>query len=197
MKKVKGLLCLTALICLAQSTAVFASEATIPSHMAPGTVIHYDANKDMTVVKEGKENSKSLKGNYKASSDLPKVTANTTIVYDGLGGPIIKSSDSDLSTSSSIKAASGNSQQGNVSYYDIWAEGTASGTQASDGAAHRTIAFYTSVDVCNENDNYNNTYVRILDRGPYVSGRILDMSEESFSNIANLDDGTFYGALYW
>lgn len=202
MKKAKGLLCLTALICFAQSTAAFASEATIPSHMAPGTVIHYDANKDMTVVKEGKENSKSLKGNYKASSDLPKVQANTTIVYDGLGGPIVKSSDSNLisstsTTRSSINAASSHSQQGYVSYYDIWAESTASGTRASDGAAHRTIAFYTSVDVCNEEDNYNNTYVRILDRGPYVSGRILDMSEESFSNIADTDAGVFYGALYW
>ena len=91
MKKVKGLLCLIALLCLAQSTAVFANEATIPSHMAPGTVIHYDANKNMTVVKEGRENSKSREGNYKASSDLPKVKANTTVVYDALGGPIIKS----------------------------------------------------------------------------------------------------------
>lgn len=211
MKK-KSILSLVTLLCVASSVTAFATEK-IPSHMNPGTVIQYDSNKEMKVLKKGStstneksiENAQSIE-NDKGSNDIPEIKDGMTVIYDALGGPVVVgNSDSNIDKNSEsnqddngIEAYSSNQQQGYVSWYNIWGgSNTASGTRAANGAAHKTIAFYTKVTVCNEEDNYNSTVVQILDRGPYVSGRILDMSKESFSNIANTNDGTFYGALYW
>ena len=212
MKKIKGLLCMTTLICLgiAQSTTVFASESNskIPAYMAPGTVIQYDSNKEMKVLKEGNNDFKSSK-DYKPSSNLPEIKPDMTVIYDSLGGPIVsvKKSASDLKNTKvsneriTTDSDDSNSQQGEVSSFNIWDElkynGTASGQAAADGAAHQSLPLYTSVTVANEEDNYKSTDVRILDRGPYVKGRILDMAEEAFSDVAPLSKGIFYGALYW
>jgi rare lipoprotein A len=55
---------------------------------------------------------------------------------------------------------------------------TASGEQMSSGAmtaAHRTLPFGTKVTVVNR-DNGRSAVVRINDRGPYVHGRVIDLS---------------------
>ena len=55
---------------------------------------------------------------------------------------------------------------------------TASGRQASAGdfvAAHRTLPFGTRVRVENLS-NGRSTVVTIIDRGPFVRGRIIDVS---------------------
>jgi rare lipoprotein A len=55
---------------------------------------------------------------------------------------------------------------------------TASGKQMSSGAmtaAHRTLPFGTKVTVVNRN-NGRSAVVRINDRGPYVHGRVIDLS---------------------
>lgn len=205
MKKVKSILSLVTLLCVTSSVTAFASEK-IPSQMNPGTVIQYDSNKEIKVLKEGSTsiNEKSAK-NYKASNNLPEIKPGMTVVYDALGGPIVVG-NSVSDTNENLEYDQDNNdietysadQQGYVSWFDIWAESqTASGSRANNGAAHLKLPFYTNVTVCNEEDNYNSTVVKILDRGPYVSGRILDMSKQSFSKIADLDDGSFYGALYW
>lgn len=203
---------MSVLICMgaAQSIPAFASESSskIPAYMAPGTVIQYDSNKEMKVIEKG-DTSKNLKAkanNYKPSSNLPEIKPDMTVIYDALGGPIVsmKKSDSDLNTSKNEKIATlssgSNEEQGYISNFDIWKElrvnGTATGDAAADGAAHQTLPLYAEVGVYNEENNWKSTDVRILDRGPYVDGRILDMSEESFSKVANLDDGLFYGAIF-
>lgn len=216
MKKIKSMiLCFAAVSCIAQSVPVFAStnseSGKIPSYMAPGTVIQYDSNKEMKVLEEGNSDFKPSK-DYKSSSNLPEIKPNMVVIYDSLGGPIVsvKKSASDLNTKKNTKVANerittlsddDNSEQGEVSAFDIWKEkrdnGTASGDAAADGAAHQTLPLYTSVTVANEENNYKSTVVRILDRGPYIDGRILDMADEAFSNVADLDAGHFYGALYW
>jgi rare lipoprotein A len=55
-------------------------------------------------------------------------------------------------------------------------------------AAHKTLPFGSEVKVTNLNNGKSVT-VRINDRGPFVKGRIIDLSRAAFSQIANLDRG--------
>jgi rare lipoprotein A len=72
------------------------------------------------------------------------------------------------------------------------------GRQAADGslydmeqmtAAHRTLAFGTKVRV-ERLDTRAKTEVRITDRGPFVEGRIIDLSRAAAREIAMLGPGT-------
>jgi rare lipoprotein A len=55
-------------------------------------------------------------------------------------------------------------------------------------AAHRTLAFNTRVRVTNPS-NGKTVVVRINDRGPFVAGRCLDLSQAAFGSIASLGSG--------
>ena len=55
-------------------------------------------------------------------------------------------------------------------------------------AAHRTLPFGTEVIVKNLN-NGKSVKVRINDRGPFIKGRIIDLTRAAFSRIASLDKG--------
>ena len=55
-------------------------------------------------------------------------------------------------------------------------------------AAHKSLPFGTKVIVTNIN-NGKTVVVTINDRGPYVKGRIIDLSLAAFSKIENLDKG--------
>jgi len=55
-------------------------------------------------------------------------------------------------------------------------------------AAHKTLPFGTEVIVKNLN-NGKSVKVRINDRGPFIKGRIIDLTRAAFSQIANLDKG--------
>lgn len=55
-------------------------------------------------------------------------------------------------------------------------------------AASKTIAFGRSVRVKNEKTGQTVDVV-INDRGPFVAGRILDLSFAAFGKIGNRDDG--------
>ena len=55
-------------------------------------------------------------------------------------------------------------------------------------AAHKTLPFGTEVKVTNLNNGKSVT-VRINDRGPFVKGRIIDLSMAAFSQIADPDRG--------
>lgn len=70
-------------------------------------------------------------------------------------------------------------QCGLASVYGSTSEETASGedTQAANfTAAHKTLPFGTLVRV-NNLTNGRSTVVRITDRGPFVAGRIIDVSK--------------------
>jgi uncharacterized protein YabE (DUF348 family) len=56
-------------------------------------------------------------------------------------------------------------------------------------AAHRTLPIGTVVKVTNV-ANGKSVSVRINQRGPFVDGRIIDLSDDAFARIASLDDGT-------
>ena len=68
---------------------------------------------------------------------------------------------------------------------------TASGEpfhQKAKTAAHRQLPFGTKVKVTNKK-NKKSVIVTINDRGPFVEGRIIDLSKFAFSRIGNTRDG--------
>jgi len=82
--------------------------------------------------------------------------------------------------------------------YASWYGGKFHGQKTASGqiydqdimtAAHRTAPFGTLVRVTNL-DNGESTIVRINDRGPFVKGRIIDLSREAASRLRMLKTGT-------
>lgn len=68
---------------------------------------------------------------------------------------------------------------GLASVYSTVSEETASGQDTSVNdrtAAHRSLPFWTLVRVDNQ-ENGRSAIVRITDRGPFVTGRIIDVSQ--------------------
>lgn len=84
-------------------------------------------------------------------------------------------------------------QSGLASYYadKYQNRATANGElfdQSAMTAAHRSLPFGTRVRVINiKNGRY--VIVRINDRGPFVKGRIIDLSKSAFASIANTRTG--------
>lgn len=86
------------------------------------------------------------------------------------------------------------SEKGTASYYADSLNGnpTASGEaydRAELTAAHRTLSFGTRVKVTNL-DNGQFVVVRINDRGPYVEGRVIDVSGAAAEKLGLIDSGT-------
>ena len=90
--------------------------------------------------------------------------------------------------------AIGYSEEGIASWYGI----PYHGRQAADGeiydmetlvAAHRTMPFNTWLKVTNLSNN-KSVNVRIIDRGPFIEGRILDLSKAAAREIELLGPGT-------
>lgn len=84
-------------------------------------------------------------------------------------------------------------QRGLASYYGkgFHNKKTASGERFnlhSLTAAHNTLPFGTKVVVKNMR-NGKTVKVRINDRGPFVKGRVIDLSRAAFAQIASLDEG--------
>lgn len=82
---------------------------------------------------------------------------------------------------------------GKASYYSDYLEGHSTSTgepyrAAELTAASRTLPFGTMVRVTNMT-NGKSVVVRINDRGPYITGRVLDLSKSAFESIAYLGNG--------
>jgi len=81
---------------------------------------------------------------------------------------------------SSAAMANGKTQRGKASYY--WQpQATASGERFNPNAltaAHRWLPFGSRVKVTNRR-NGRSVIVRINDRGPFVKGRIIDLSRRA------------------
>lgn len=56
-------------------------------------------------------------------------------------------------------------------------------------AAHRSLPFGTKVKVTNKR-NGKSVVVRINDRGPFIKGRIIDVSKAAAQNIGMVRSGT-------
>ncbi len=89
--------------------------------------------------------------------------------------------------------ASGHSESGQASYYgnEFHGRKTANGERFDQGkltAAHRTLPFGTRVKVTNT-QNGKSVVVRVNDRGPFVKGRVIDLSSSAFKSLASLNAG--------
>lgn len=82
---------------------------------------------------------------------------------------------------------------GDVSHYGYSLHGSMTATggrfdQWAMTAAHKTLPFGSIVRVTNK-DNGKSVTVRINDRGPYIKGRVLDLSRGAFVKIAPQKQG--------
>ena len=87
----------------------------------------------------------------------------------------------------------GHTEAGEASFYAMkyQSKKTASGelfNQSASTGAHRTLPFGTKVKVTNT-ANGKSVTVRINDRGPFVRGRVIDLSQSAFKRIGSLDAG--------
>lgn len=87
----------------------------------------------------------------------------------------------------------GYTERGKASFYAMKYQfrKTASGerfNQLSKTAAHKKIPFGSKVKVTNTK-NGKSVIVKVNDRGPFVKGRIIDLSRSAFSNIGNTASG--------
>ena len=97
--------------------------------------------------------------------------------------------------------ASSRKQCGVASYYGL-GDGYQGGTTASgrrfdtwsNQAAHKWLPFGTVVTV---SANGQSTTAVITDRGPFVGGRIIDLSARSFSALAPLSRGVQNVCISW
>ena len=130
--------------------------------------------------KQGKtSHKKSKKSSYTETASL----------FDD-EAPVKKSKKSKKSYSNDNDEGGCSSYSGQASYY--WEpQALASGGRFNPNAmtaAHKTLPFGTKVRVTNRN-NGESVVVTINDRGPYVGGRIIDLSKAAAHAINMQDSG--------
>ena len=87
-------------------------------------------------------------------------------------------------------------QSGIASHYSIRTNSnsttTASGIPLNDSlrtAAHKTLPFNTRVRVTREDNPKLQTTVVITDRGPYIAGRVIDVSQAAARDLQLINRG--------
>ena len=105
-----------------------------------------------------------------------------------LAGAVLATSMVALPTS--ITSAQAANECGRASWYALTSR-TASGEMMNPAkltAAHKTLPFGTKLKVTNKN-NGRSVVVRINDRGPFIKGRIIDLSKAAASQIGMIRSG--------
>jgi rare lipoprotein A len=103
-----------------------------------------------------------------------------------------------IAACSSVPAKSPNkfvgyTETGKASFYALKYQfrKTASGerfNQLAKTAAHKSLPFGTKVKVTNTK-NGKSVVVKVNDRGPFIKGRIIDLTRSAFSAIGNTESG--------
>ena len=83
--------------------------------------------------------------------------------------------------------------EGKASFYSASLDGSLTATGKTINlkelvAAHKTLPFGSVVKVTNVT-NGKSVIVRIVDRGPYIAGRVIDLTPAAFAEIAPLSSG--------
>lgn len=87
-------------------------------------------------------------------------------------------------------ATMASAQCGRASWYALYSK-TASGERMNPNAltaAHRSLPFGTRVAVTNKN-NGKTVVVRINDRGPFIKGRVIDLSKAAANRLGFVGAG--------
>lgn len=111
-----------------------------------------------------------------------------------LGGADISTDPEEGPAPTPHRSHSRGGQVGTASYYGASFNGqiTANGDTYDDAkltAAHRTLGFGTRVRVTNL-ENHRSVVVTVNDRGPYVGGRVIDLSRRAARALDFVEDGT-------
>lgn len=118
-------------------------------------------------------------------NDLFKITKR-------FSGTILKTSGAAVFLLLALPSHSQASQCGRASWYALDGRRTANGEIMNSRrmtAAHRTLRFGTRVRVRNRR-NGRSVVVRINDRGPFVRGRIIDLSRAAARRLGFLGRGS-------
>ena len=89
-----------------------------------------------------------------------------------------------------LSAGSAAAQCGSASWYALYSK-TASGERmnpAAMTAAHRSLPFGTKIKVTNQK-NGKSVVVRINDRGPFIKGRVIDLSKAAAQQLGFIKSG--------
>lgn len=89
-----------------------------------------------------------------------------------------------------VFTAPASAQCGSASWYALYSQ-TASGEQMNPAeltAAHRTLPFGTKLKVTNQK-NGKTVIVRINDRGPFIKGRVIDLSKAAANRLGFISSG--------
>ncbi len=89
-----------------------------------------------------------------------------------------------------LSAPLASAQCGSASWYALHSK-TANGERmnpAAMTAAHRTLPFGTKVRVTNQR-NGKSVVVRINDRGPFIKGRVIDLSKAAAAQLGFISSG--------
>jgi rare lipoprotein A len=84
-------------------------------------------------------------------------------------------------------SSTGQSESGQATWYE---------TPDATFCAHKTLPIGTIITV-KDTDNGKTTTCKVEDRGPYVDGRIVDLSPEAFSQLAPLSTGVINVTITW
>lgn len=112
----------------------------------------------------------------------------TLIILTGCSSTPSKSPNAKVSQSSRSHELAGKASWYGKNYHG---RRTASGERynmRAYTAAHKTLAFGTIVRVTNPQNN-KSVDVKINDRGPFVKGRVIDLSPKAFDKIGNTNQG--------
>lgn len=104
------------------------------------------------------------------------VLAGCTTVHPGTGGNWIGFTESGKASCYADKHQNRKTASGEIYKHDL------------KTAAHKKLPFGSTVKVTNIN-NGKNVIVKINDRGPFVKGRIIDLSKSAFSSIGKATAG--------
>ena len=90
-----------------------------------------------------------------------------------------------------LATTSAHAQCGGASWYSLPGNKTANGERMNPSAmtaAHKTLPFGTKVKVKNQR-NGKEVIVRINDRGPFIKGRVLDLSKSAAAALGFVRSG--------
>ncbi|GAB5466302.1 MAG: hypothetical protein Kapaf2KO_17380 [Candidatus Kapaibacteriales bacterium] len=120
-------------------------------------------------------------------------SCSSSVKYTESGGESVKRGQTHGSPSNTPSSESGTVIIGKASYYGEKFHGrtTANGEKFdmyAMTAAHKSLPFGTVLEVVNLR-NGKKTKVRVNDRGPFVPGRVLDLSKGAAEELDMISDG--------
>ena len=179
-----------------RSSALAAGTEKVETEGAPGKAVEVwverfengksvnNERQSRTVEKEPVDKV-TLVGSRSTASPAPRASSSPSSSPRASSSPSASASSSpsqDLSPANGASCIASNYWQG---------QKTANGEQFDPSAmtaAHKTLPFNSRVKVTNPR-NGKTVIVRINDRGPYISGRCLDLSRAAFAQIGDVNQG--------